>query len=285
MKYFPIFLLSLIAVLFFTACERETDNITTQEALDAIEDYATAQKLFSDATDEADNAARVTDDSLDNRGNSQAHPRSGDEDYPIISISPFDNTWPKTIRIDYGEENYLCYDQRYRRGIINIEASDFYRNEGSQLTTTFEDYYQNDYKVEGTRIVTNNGENGDGNLTFTLDLNDGHILTPEGTHIYYEENTTREWIDGESTLLNPWDDVYLVRGTQEGISSDSIEYSLSVHSDDPLDVMVQCRWVRAGLLDVDIETLPTITIDYGDGECDNAATATINGDDYPFSMQ
>ncbi|MDA3910566.1 MAG: hypothetical protein PF448_04325 [Bacteroidales bacterium] len=279
------------AAFLFSACEKDDDDddnqdntqITNEQALQVISDYAIAQNMFAEATDEADNAARVSDDSLENNKGGKA---VRDGSYPEISITPFDlETWPKTIRVDYGPINMMCEDGRNRRGIINIVATDFYRNSGSELTTTFEDFYQNNYKVEGTRICTNNGENTAGNLTYGLIVNDGHITTPESKHIYYEENTVREWVAGEETLLNPWDDNYLITGDQTGVSSDSIDYQLNIHTTSPLDVLVACKWVRAGLLDLDIEDFPTITINYGDGTCDNQATATIYDVEYPIVLE
>ncbi|MEA1874935.1 MAG: hypothetical protein U9N51_10995 [Bacteroidota bacterium] len=284
---FVYFIAFSLAAFMFSACEKDDDQndtqITNEQALQVISDYAMAQNMFAEATDEADNAARVSDDSLENNKGNKA---VKDGAYPEISITPFDlETWPKTIRVDYGPTNMLCEDGRNRRGIINIVATDFYRNSGSELTTTFEDFYQNDHKVDGTRICTNNGENTAGNLTYSLIVNDGHITTPDNKHIYYEESTEREWIAGEETLLNPWDDNYLITGNQSGVSSDSIEYQLNVHVADPLDVLVECKWVRAGLLDLDIEDFPTITINYGDGTCDHQAIATINDVEYPFVME
>jgi hypothetical protein len=296
-KHLLSILIALATMVWvFTACEKDddpdtnddnsddTEQVSNEDALAAIGDYAKAQNMFSEATDEAEHAARVSDDSINNRAGSAITAKEGG--YPQITIDPFDaTTWPKTISVDFGEQNIVCEDGRERRGVINIEATDFYHNEGAELTTTFDNFYQNDHKVEGTRVCTNNGENGAGNLTYSLVINDGHITTPEGEHIYYEENTEREWVAGDTTLLNPWDDNYMVTGTQSGLSTDSIPYDLNVHSADPLDVLVGCQWIRAGKLDLNIESIPTITINYGDGTCDDQAVATMYGQDYPFTMQ
>jgi hypothetical protein len=283
---FIVVLTVFASLLLFFSCQKEEKQVTNEQALNAIREYATVQNMFAEATDEADNAARVADDSLDNWGAFKGLKQSANKSYPQISIEPFDMvTWPKTIRINYGPENIVCEDGRERRGIINILATDFYRNEGCQLTTSFEDYYQNDYKLEGTRVCTNQGENNVGKKVFNLVVTDGILITPQGAEIAYKENTTRIWIAGDSTLLNPWDDNYHIVGTQNGISSEDVEYSLNVDGTDPLDVLVGCKWIRAGLLKLEIETLPEIRIDYGDGNCDNDAVAIINGESYPFEME
>ncbi|MDD3685272.1 MAG: hypothetical protein PHE56_00760 [Bacteroidales bacterium] len=67
------------------------------------------------------------------------------------------------------------------------------------------------------------------------------------------------------------------------MSSDSITYTLTVQN--RLDVLVCCRYIRGGILDVDMEGLATITVNYGDGTCDENATVSINNTEYPIVMQ
>ena len=249
---------------------------TTEEAVSAIAEYALVNKLFSDSFSEADDAAKYADEQVDGTKN-------GTKDYPIITIDNIDpQIWPKTVCVDYGTSNYLCQDGRERRGIINFETTGFYRVEGTVITITFEDYYQNDFKVEGTQIVTNDGCNADDNYVYTVEIIDGKVTAPiTNKVIYYEENTNREWAEGDTTL-DICDDVYYVTGTQNGVSSDSIAYLLTVQQQ--LDVRVCCGWIRAGILDVDIEGLSTLTVNYGDGTCDNDAIVTSLGVDYPIEM-
>ncbi len=253
---------------------------TNEEALNTISEYALVNKLFSDAFSETDDAAKQTDEQIDGNKNGTK------DDYPTITITPFDAvTWPKTVTVNYGPTDYMCQDGRNRRGIINFEITGFYREDGTVVTITFEDYYQNEHKVEGTQTVTNTGRNADNNLVYTVEINDGKVTTPSPNSkvIYYEENTTREWAEGEPTILEVCDDVYFITGTQNGISSDNILYQLTVQ--EQLNVKVCCNWIRAGLLDVDIEGLSTLTVDYGDGECDSDATVTMLGVEYPIVMQ
>ncbi len=278
-KYLTLFFIALLGVVMFS-CKEEPEPIvtppTTQEAVNALAEYALVNKLFSDAFSEADDAAKYTDDQID--GN-----KNGTKDGPIITITPFDAvTWPKTVSVDYGPSNFLCQDGRSRRGVINFETTGFYREEGTIITVTFEDYYQNDYKVEGTQIVTNTGRNADDHYMYTVEINDGKVTTPLNKIVNYEENTTREWAEGELTVLEICDDVYYITGTQNGVSSDSIAYLLTVQQQ--LDVKICCNWIRAGLLDVDIEGLSTMTINYGDGTCDNDAVVSYLGQEYPIEM-
>jgi hypothetical protein len=132
-------------------------------------------------------------------------------------------------------------------------------------------------------LVTNTGRNASDNLVYTVLITNGKVTTPESKIIYYEENTSREWVAGEPTILDVCDDNYFVTGSQNGMSSDSVEYTLTVQN--RLDILVCCNYIRGGLLDVDIEGLATISVNYGDGTCDENAIVTILGTEYPIVME
>ncbi len=288
MKSYKILFLTtaLFSLFVFAACDKDEDIVKdpplteSEKAMNVMTEYVLVNKLFSDAASEADGAAKDVDDQL--AGKSNVHKS---KNYPVVTITPFDTvTWPKTVIVNYGETNFLCPDGRYRRGVINFEITYWYHVEGTQLTVTFEDYYQDDHKLDGIKVVTNTGRNSDNNLVYTVEINDGLVITPDEKEIYYEQDSQREWIEGEDTPLNVCDDVYLIDGVQSGISSDSVTYNITVI--ESLNVRVCCKYIRDGILDIDIQDLPTVTVNYGvgEGECNNKAVATILGIDFPFDM-
>ncbi len=279
-KYFIFLSFALLAIFAFSCKEPVVNDPppTTEETIKTLSEYSLVNKLFADAFSETDDAAKYSDEQIDGNKNGTK------EGYPEITITPLDaTTWPKNVTIDYGTTNFLCQDGRYRRGVINFETIGFYRNPGTVVTITFNNYYQNNHKVEGTQIVTNSGRNSADNLVYTVVINDGKVTTPQNDIIYYEENTSREWVGGESTITDVCDDNYYITGTQNGMSSDSIEYTLTVQN--RLDIMVCCHYIRGGILDVDMEGLATISVNYGDGTCDENAIVTILGTEYPIVMQ
>lgn len=279
-KYFIFLSFALLAIFAFSCKEPVVNDPppTTEETVKTLSEYSLVNKLFADAFSETDDAAKYSDEQIDGNKNGTK------EGYPVITITPLDaTTWPKNVTIDYGTSNFLCQDGRYRRGVINFETTGFYRNPGTVVTITFNNYYQNNHKVEGTQIVTNSGRNSADNLVYTVVITNGKVTTPQNDIIYYEENTSREWVDGESTITDVCDDNYYITGTQNGMSSDSIEYTLTVQN--RLDIMVCCHYIRGGILDVDMEGLATISVNYGDGTCDENAIVTILGTEYPIVMQ
>lgn len=183
---------------------------------------------------------------------------------------------PQKLTIDFGEENCLCYDGKYRRGKILVAYTGLYRDPGSTHTIIFDNYYVNDYKVEGTHTIINTGRNGAGNLTFSVDIN-STITDTTGRKLYYTSERTREWVAGESTdgLFEWTDDVYSITGTAEGTAFDGTKFTSDITS--PLIVALDCRWIEKGTIEFKPAGELKRTLDFGNGGCDNKVTVSIAG--------
>lgn len=208
-----------------------------------------------------------------------------------VTVDPAwpDTTFPKTVIVDFGSVNCLGTDGRERRGSITYTISDKYRNAGCEITVTPNDYYVNDYKIEGKKTITNNGRNYDYNINFTIKVTNGQVTSPEGDIITWESIRTREWIEGEETTF--WtngiggitDDVYSITGNANGVNRDG--YTFTVTIIEPLIVKIGCRWVTKGILEIAPEDLKVRTVNYGDGNCDNEATVEIGNKTYNITLR
>ena len=266
--------------LFFTSCEKD-DNTPPQNKqpnFSAITDNALAENIFADVFNQSGNASKEAEEATSNKSGMGVLTNC-----PTITISPFDLTWPKIITVDFGQTNCLGSDGRNRRGIINIHATERWHTSGSITTITFTDYYIDDHKVEGIEIITNNGRNIDSNLVYTADVQNAKITKPDNSYLLWNSLRQQEWIEGEPTFLNPFDDLYLITGNVTGTSSGGDNYTINTLT--PLNVLVGCQWIRAGIIEINIQGVPTITVDYGNGVCDGYCEATVNGVTYPIIMQ
>jgi|AntAceMinimDraft_16_1070373.scaffolds.fasta_scaffold30209_2 hypothetical protein len=274
--------------LIFNSCRKDKDENETYD-VSAAGDDALAENIFNDIFTQVKDGMKKTEDTI--YGSKDISSIMSDSSIITISpcitltIIPFNTTWPKNLIIDFGSSN--CQQNppsgRYRRGKILVHCTGRYRTVGSVFTTTVDNYYVDDNKVEGTKTVTNTGYNIDTNLVFSIHIIDAVITKPNnGGTIHWNSDREREWINGESTILNPWDDEYSITGTQNGISANGKSYNITITS--PLNVKIDCRWVRSGTLDLNIQDVPTIAVDYGNGNCDANAVATVNGVSYPFIM-
>ncbi len=189
--------------------------------------------------------------------------------------------WPHNLKLDWGTENCLCADENYRRGIIYSSITAPRYEVGSVKTITFEDYYINDIKLDGVRTKTNSGRNESGNLTFTRQVEDGVAIYPDGTTITHERIIVSEWKEGENTIT-PTDDVFHLTGSSSGTNANQTAYTMQIT--EPLVYKFRCFYPVSG---VKVFTVgdQVITLDFGEGECDNLATITINGETYEITLK
>jgi len=275
----------ITTLIFLSACETTYDNnISTEQTIRVLEQSSQSTTVYKDIFNQVNNTMRYAEDSI-NEAN-EAKPVVKDP-FPALSIEPFDSdTWPKTITLDYGPVDHLCSDMRERRGKLIITATSFYSQPGCELRIQFDNFYQDNFKIEGTQTINFVEISNDSIPQFDVAIENGIIHAPDAKTYQFTQQTHREWQEGHSTPLLYEDDVYKITGVQEGMSSDSIEYDISIRDNSPLDVWVKCRWIRSGTMDINIHSMDDdITLDFGDGECDNYATATFRGSEYLINME
>lgn len=271
------FQISLILVfsLFFIigACNRDEKKDNYRSA----KDNSTAENMFDDVFTQVKDGVIKAQDSVSGKKSELTVLST----CASLTITPFDvTTFPKTIVVDFGTSNCLGTDGRYRRGKININTTGWYRDSSTVITVTPENYYVNENKVRGTKTITNQGHNTAGHLIFKINISNASVTTSEGL-ISWESLRYREWTEGESTVLNPWDDVYQITGTADGTNVEGEQFNVTILT--PLRIKVGCRWITAGALKLtsgDTE----IIVDYGNGACDANAKVTVNGNTYDITM-
>lgn len=266
----------LFAVLFgvvISGCKKDE-----QEDLDTTSssDNALAEATFNDVKNIADQAEQgsLTTYRMSESTSFLTH---------CATITRNDTVNPKVLTIDFGSSNCEGHDQRNRRGKIIVTYTGAYRDSGSTHTITFDNYYVNDNKVEGSKTVTNTGRNSAGNLTYSISVSGSIILANGKGTITWTSNRTREWVAGESTLLNWTDDAYLIRGSASGTSAAGVAYSANIST--ALRVQLNCRYIVSGVFDITPSGKVTRSINYGNGTCDAQATVTINGNVYNITLR
>jgi hypothetical protein len=262
----------VFAGLFFSSCNKSNQNYDTSFS----EDYAYAENTFSDVDDIADEGYE--------RG-STGH-KSGSGTGVILSdcadVSIDFSKEPYELIIDFGEENCLCNDDKYRRGKIKVTFDGAYREEGTLVKHYLEDYYVDDDRVDGTRTVVNKGRNDADRIWFEV-VETGLITKDnDGGTITWNSDRQRVWIAGDSTL-NVSDDTYLISGTSRGTTTTNESWEMETIQ--PLLVELDCRWIPSGILEINIQDIPTATLNYGNGDCDREATLEINGKTYTIYMK
>ncbi len=271
-------LLGLILVLItITSCKKdEEDKKISNEATQSIKDNADAQSVF-------DNIFTLVNDEMndaENGGN-----KSINDGCPTITVTN-EGTYISGITIDFGDSYCTPTNSTDQyKGRLIVTATGKYKDSLTVITTTLENFYVNDFHVEGTKTVTNLGRDNESYINYSVVVENGKLTTPSGAVKEWETTRNRKWTQGESTIIWPFDDVYEISGTASGTNLNGNTYSISVNS--PLWVRIGCRFVQQGNLTV-VTNNNSVNVDYGTyqaGVCNRIVTYTINGTDYQYTVQ
>lgn len=260
--------------LVMTGCQKKND--IQLEDTTVSQDDAYAEATFDNVSDIANEAYDLkTDGNLKSTDGN----RMFLSDCATITLDTIG--FPCTLTIDFGETNCLCNDGKYRRGKILVSFTGRYRDPGTVITHSFENYYVNDNSVEGTKVVTNMGQNENGNLYYTIEVVGVIQRVGDNSTFSWNSSRVREWIQGSDTR-NRWDDIYLITGTAHGVRPNGLTWEKEITN--ALRVELACRFIVSGTMEIRPEDRPVRVLDFGDGECDNIATVTVNGVTYTIHL-
>ncbi len=186
---------------------------------------------------------------------------------------------PKSITVDFGATPCLCdqWDGLYRQGIIKATWTGGFKDAGTVITTVTSNYYRgvsaNEMdKYEINKTTTNMGLNQNNNPSFHV-AGTVNITYFTGETANWNIDKIREWTQGVNTPdIN--DDVFLITGTVTGTNRNSIAVTSTTTT--PL-MRNSCNWFVSGVVEITRGNLPTMTVDFGNGNCDDQATVTVNG--------
>ena len=260
-NFITVFLIS--AAMMIQSCENNGGEISSEDTA-IIQDDALSAELFEDIFNE-------TDLILEDQFNALKGEKK--DTCKTVNMEKLDSD-RRRITINYDRGNCKDFHERVKRGKIIITTSGKYRNEGFTRTVTFENYYVNDFKVEGTKTIINQGLNDNENVIYYVKLKNGNITTPEGKVITKEYEKTREWVKGYETPLYKWDNEYRITGKATGTNRNGISYIRTIN--EPLYLSATCRFILSGTVEIKQDDKPSVLIDYGNGECEDQATATVN---------
>jgi hypothetical protein len=261
-----------LLILSFISCQKDTSAVE-QAGVNIADDNAISDAVFEDIYSTTDNADIILDQ-LAGSGDSKSEIIVADSCPTITITHPETGIWPKIITVDYGAGCSGFYDNT-RKGKIIIEVTGPRLEAGAMRTITFDNYYFNDIRVEGTKVVENTGYNESQNLVCSVILTGGKLTLPDGRYIERAFEHQREWIAGLLTK-NIWDDECLVTGTASGTTLEGVAYTNTILT--ALDWKRACFFIVSGVVKIQREGKEDVEINYGTGDCDAKAVVTRGGE-------
>lgn len=191
---------------------------------------------------------------------------------------------PNQITVDFDTVNCLCNDGRTRRGKILVTYTGTYKDSNETRTITFEDYYVNDNKINGTQTITGMGLNTSGNLHYGVEIDASIDILDTLGALTYKADLTREWTTGSQTTQRD-DDTYALTGTAQGVNIYGNNYAFNALEPIMKTPAITCRYFTEGILEVQPQGRTFRSIDFGTGTCDKTATVTIDRKQHNMEMK
>ena len=278
-----ISVLSIILFAAFTMIGCEKNKNVEDIDLMTAEDDAIADLAYDDVFTEVDMVMNI----MDAFGYIMPSAKSELDTCPVISvIAASGSFWPRKVIVDYGEG--CSHGLRMRKGKIIITVTGPMWEEGSSRTVELDNFYVNDHKVEGTRIVTNEGRwmegEYEGKRYFSVVLTGGKVYVPDTDIVISKEvNRTRTFFEGEETRWDTRDDIWYIDGIATGVNRKGIPFSREITSS--LWKEIGCRFITKGTVLISAEGRPDVILDYGDGTCDPEVTVTVGDESRTINLR
>jgi hypothetical protein len=262
-KFYLLFIGLSFALLVSCNNEDTTPDFSSEDIADASED-AIEDSYFDDGDDLLTEAFSSSDEDL-----------SGgrvytDERLICATLTRTGSKAEGSLRVDFGDG---CTGPRgnVRAGAIVVTHTGDWRAAGSKWILRYENYSVNGVQLEGERTVTI-VSTSDTLVVSDVTLVDGKITWPDGRVARREVNRRREHERHENHLL----DRIIIYGTSNGalpngtiINIEILErliYTRVCAQEGVVIPVSGVKFIKAG----DRE----LTIDYGDGTCDNVVALT-----------
>ncbi len=296
--------LSIFFLIFIVSCTKESSKNGT----DAQEQEVSAVSSESDAEAETifnktfDDVMGVNDDvgmagtGIFGRANMSG---SGETARPMACFTvtvthPTTGLFPARVVIDFGTVPCLGVDGHYRSGKIIIEYTNRLIIPGAIAATTFDNFYFDSIKVEGTHKITNQSSPINTQpLTrqFKVQVIDAKLTKPSGNFIEWNSTKVITQIEGLLTPDRPLDDVFKIEGSSRGKAKrGNLVVTWQSNVVEPLIKRFNCRWIVKGTVRTVRANTTTndqwvAILNFGNGTCDNRASITINGVTHEITLR
>ena len=176
--------------------------------------------------------------------------------------------FPLTITADFGNGCTLSGSDVEKGKIIYTFGENWGAN--SFMDVQFIGYSQNKTKIDGSYKIKNTSKGN--TFSFSVEMIDLTVTDSTNKTYKYNFSETCTQIAGTGTV-DPSDDKYQITGSAT-ITTQGEKWDWLITS--PLTKSATCEWIQSGtgLLKYNNKD---ITVDYGNGSCDNKATITIDG--------
>lgn len=260
--------LGLALSMFILSCSKD-DNSSPSSELSEAQVSAKIDLVTEDV-------AKIAEDQYA----LQANPGAGKNDLETqdlpecatVTVALTATTWTRMVVFD----NCTLPNGNVLDGTIIVSGSLNFDTPSHTISYSFVDFHHNNILIEGNKTIVRSLQST-ATLTavhpvanMTIDMT---VTFPNGNVYHREGNRVREMIEGFSTPIIWMDNVFSISGSWSTTFPAGTRTSTITT---PLRVEANCPHIVSGVVTT-VRNDNTATLNYGNGDCDNQATLTVNG--------
>jgi hypothetical protein len=217
----------------------------------------------------------------------QANPSAGRNSQEVsalpscvtVDVQLTANSWTRTLTFN----NCELPNGNVLDGTIIVSGSLNFDAPSQTISYSFVDFHHNDILVEGNRTVVRTIQSTASQAAphpvanMSIDM---HVTFPNGNEYHRVGNRIREMIEGFGTPMIWADNVFTISGNWTTTFPAGTRTSTITT---PLRAEANCPHIVSGVITT-IRDNNTATLDYGNGDCDNQATLTVNGNSTTITL-
>jgi hypothetical protein len=275
---------TLIALSFglTTSCSEDgvsgfSENLSTTTVMETINSIAFEEdidELVSESMNLNSNASSAR--SADTTADKGPKKFMGDKYGDCATVVEDEENNTKTIT--FSED---CEGKRgqTRSGTMIVTYSETQGEAGSFRQVTYDDFYLNGVKIEGTRRTEIISIDENGSKTMRTSMTDGKMIYEDGTFKTKNSEMTRY-----THVENDEKQYSSLTGSKSAVSTEGVSFSMQITT--PIKFVYNCDdlgFRKRGKIPVEgikvsIDGDQTITTDFGDGTCDTLVEVTKDGE-------
>lgn len=165
------------------------------------------------------------------------------------------------------------------KGTINMSFYGKFDQQNSKIIVNFDNFYFNDWKIEGILTIRNTGKNSLSNQTYQLIFSQAKFISST-KKIEWNNKYNFELVTGAQTT-NLSDDIFHITGTASGRSFNANQFDSEIKSF--LQFSPSCEWISSGIEQLLPQNLGARKIDYGNA-CDNSFSVNLYGESIELNI-
>lgn len=278
-KFLSVLLITS-SIVFIGSCKKNTKEVDTETQ--SVVDNSICEQEFMQIQPTTNNLAIKTKGTSAQRlagvtgGCDSLTYLSGD----TTTATGFNNTNPPTFEYNYSTCSLANVDGVTRTGKLWIRFIGRPNTVGSKTIIKLINYKVNNaitYSCDS--IVVTTISNSVATKKWNVQIVNG-LCTGTGWMIKYASNKDITLTTNSTPALN--DDVVSVTGSANGTNRDGRNFTVTITG---ITKPANCKHITSGTLEVTPQDFSKRTVDFGNGNCDDDATFTVNGQTIAFKLK